>query len=42
MLAAPFQAVADDNNFMRGDTDGDEQVNIKDVATLIDYLLYGE
>lgn len=37
MLAVPFQSVADD--FVRGDCNLDGNVNISDVATLIDYLL---
>ena len=41
MLAAPLQAVAEDN-YMRGDADGDNQVTIKDVTVLINYLLTGE
>lgn len=37
MLAIPFQTAADD--YVRGDVDEDGNVNIKDVTTLIDYLL---
>lgn len=37
-LALPFQMVADDD-FVRGDVDLDGNVSIKDVTTLIDYLL---
>ena len=37
-LAMPFQMVADDD-FVRGDVDLDGNVSIKDVTTLIDYLL---
>lgn len=41
MLVGPFEAVAGDN-YIRGDADGDEQVTIKDVSALLDYLLTGE
>ena len=41
MFFAPFQAVADDN-YARGDADGDKQVTLKDVTMIIDYLLTGE
>ena len=37
MLAVPFQVDADD--FLRGDTNQDGNVNIADVTNLIDYLL---
>lgn len=37
-LALPFQMVADDD-FVRGDVNLDGNVSIKDVTTLIDYLL---
>lgn len=37
-LAMPFQMVAEDD-FVRGDVDLDGNVSIKDVTTLIDYLL---
>ncbi len=41
MMMTPLQAVAD-VNYMRGDTDGDEQVTINDVSVLVDYLLTGQ
>jgi len=41
MFFAPFQAVADDN-YARGDADGDKQVTLNDVTMIINYLLSGE
>lgn len=39
MLMFPANALADD--VLRGDCNGDGKVNVADVASLIDYLLYG-
>lgn len=41
MLAIPFQMVADDDVFVRGDANLDGEVTITDVTTVIDYLLTG-
>ena len=41
MLAVPFTTAADDY-YRRGDANGDGTVNIKDVTSLIDYLLNGQ